>query len=442
MKPHAQYASHSNPEHIVSEKEREAAKRLEAIINAETDDFAELLSIAGLDSQHDLEGTDLASLDLSRADLSGANLRSASLEGAVLSNAKMTEVDFEGADLSRASLRDAAARGANFTKAKAVRADFSGASLQNAKFVETDLSEAIFRGATLRDAHFEVCTVNGADFVGTDIHVTIRRNTDFSKAKLGTFASYSISPLAETTFYMQDRLNELAYFIWESSGRQTDITLDSWLAATKYVQSMMAVLKRAGRLTMVDEESLAALAGHGAEYFKRVRQLAEMMWESGGRLYGNTFEVWLSAEKHVWALMAATIATTGSTAEAGNALAEALCEFSPGAYLENIQKTAYHIWEVERGSAFENWLAAESYVVAILAGSIRATGSAAVEQQAFPNIFEIYSGVYAEKLREAASNMWKWANTIYTRPVARWFAEQENFLKLMENTSPSLAHAS
>ena len=91
------------------DKEAEIVRR---IVAADTDDFAALLALAGLDPKEDLCGLDLSGLSLVGADLSGADLsetdfRKANLRGARLAGANLCGADLTGADLSEADLRGA-----------------------------------------------------------------------------------------------------------------------------------------------------------------------------------------------------------------------------------------------------------------------------------------------------------------------------------------------
>jgi F-type H+-transporting ATPase subunit b len=104
-------------------------KLMESILTAETDDFLQLASLAGLDIHRDFSGADLRGVILASADLSDCNF---------------SDTDFSGADL----------RNAIFKKAILVRADFSGADLSGADLSDADTRGAIFLNATLMNTEF------------------------------------------------------------------------------------------------------------------------------------------------------------------------------------------------------------------------------------------------------------------------------------------------
>jgi len=108
------------------------------IIEAETSNFSELISLAGLDPLRDLQGADLADTNLNDIDLRGANLREADLRRAILRRADLRDADLTGADIREADLQEADLRGAILENVLLDRA-----KLDRAKLDVTELSDRI-----------------------------------------------------------------------------------------------------------------------------------------------------------------------------------------------------------------------------------------------------------------------------------------------------------
>ncbi|NER19202.1 MAG: pentapeptide repeat-containing protein [Symploca sp. SIO1C2] len=70
---------------------------IEQVLNAPTDDFAELATKAELALVDDLAGANLREVDLSSVDLRGADLRRADLRGAILTQTNLTDAKVEKA---------------------------------------------------------------------------------------------------------------------------------------------------------------------------------------------------------------------------------------------------------------------------------------------------------------------------------------------------------
>ncbi len=125
-----------------------ANELIRQIVNAETDDFLDLVALADLDLLQDFSGADLRGIDLS-----GANLRSADLRGTDLTGANLS-----GADLSYANLN-----GANLQNAKVIRAFLSGAQLEAANLSGTSLLRANLSDANLRHAQLQSANLSSAN---------------------------------------------------------------------------------------------------------------------------------------------------------------------------------------------------------------------------------------------------------------------------------------
>lgn len=105
-----------------------------------------------------------------------------------------------------------------------------------------------------------------------------------------------------------ERIRELAYLMWEATGRQHGAAADFWLAAERHVLTVMrtgvavAASENDKHGTVVRELML----GSSATYMQRVRELAYSLWESAGAEYGRSMDFWLEAERQVLAAMRAS----------------------------------------------------------------------------------------------------------------------------------------
>ena len=169
---------------------------------------------------------------------------------------------------------------------------------------------------------------------------------------------------------IEENIRNLARPLWESAARPYGMAMDFWLMAEQMVLEMMAATARvqdkatsAPPLPSIGELPSAAPVG-------KVRELAECMWESAGRQYGMAQDYWLSAERHVLAMMraATTLPVPGSLNS--NARTAELLDLSPSAYLERIRSMAYDYWEATGrgyGRALDYWLQAERNMLSMMA---------------------------------------------------------------------------
>ena len=170
---------------------------------------------------------------------------------------------------------------------------------------------------------------------------------------------------------VEENIRNLAQPLWESAARPYGMAMDFWLMAEQMVLEMVAATAR-----MQDKATSAPpLPSSGdlpsaAPVGKVLRELAECMWESAGRQYGMAQDYWLSAERHVLAMVraATTLPLPGSlNSEAWNA---ELLNSSPSAYLERIRSMAYNYWEAAGrgyGRALDYWLQAERNMLSMMA---------------------------------------------------------------------------
>lgn len=129
---------------------------IQSLLNADTDDFAQLVKIVGLDILHDFSGADLRNVNLENAelinaDLSNANFENANLREVNLTQSNLSESNFTNADLSGANLENSNLRGANFTDANLEGANFNNANLKDAIFGEATLINNILSNTIINN---------------------------------------------------------------------------------------------------------------------------------------------------------------------------------------------------------------------------------------------------------------------------------------------------
>lgn len=83
-------------------------KAIDRVLEAETDDFVQLLRVAGLDTAKALQYADLRGIDFSGATLAGLNFTGARIEGCDFRSAKLAGAIFDPSHLNLAELRQAA----------------------------------------------------------------------------------------------------------------------------------------------------------------------------------------------------------------------------------------------------------------------------------------------------------------------------------------------
>lgn len=142
-----------------SDSDKLLAEQFDKIITAETQDFSELVNLAGLNLRSDFAGANLRGTLLKGIDFSGANLHRANLRGVDFSDADLSEANLSaaklgGADLSGAFLSNADLTNADLHRASLALANLSGANLSGANLREATLTNANFSGANLTNARF------------------------------------------------------------------------------------------------------------------------------------------------------------------------------------------------------------------------------------------------------------------------------------------------
>lgn len=142
-----------------SEALTELEQSIETIYSAKTDNFAELLELAGLNPLSDLAGGNFLGTQLNGVQLGGANLTQTNFRGADLTDGDLSEANLSygrlaGADLSGAYLELANLSGADLHRASLALANLIGANLTGANLTEANLSKTNLSGAQVNGTLF------------------------------------------------------------------------------------------------------------------------------------------------------------------------------------------------------------------------------------------------------------------------------------------------
>ena len=158
-------------------------------------------------------------------------------------------------------------------------------------------------------------------------------------------------------------IEKLAYHIWKSAGEDYGRAIDFWLMAETMVLELSA---SAARFTQEAMSTAAASATRPPimrnAYIQHITMLANAMWQASGAQMGSALDFWLAAERHIRVLTERAARAAGATVGADEAVARMFDSFSPEAYLDEIRRIAYGIWETaghQYGSGLDIWLAAE-----------------------------------------------------------------------------------
>ena len=167
---------------------------------------------------------------------------------------------------------------------------------------------------------------------------------------------------------IEEDIRNLAQPLWESAARPYGMAMDFWLMAEQMVLEIMAAtLRMQDKATSAPPPSVHELPS--AAPVAKVRELAECMWDSAGRQYGMAQDYWLSAERHVLAMMRAAMVPAPASLSSHPRIFE-LLNLSPSAYLEKIRLMAYEYWEAAGrgyGRALDYWLQAERNMLSMIA---------------------------------------------------------------------------
>ncbi len=180
---------------------------------------------------------------------------------------------------------------------------------------------------------------------------------------------------------LEHDIRHLAYHIWQTAGSDFGQTaLDFWAMAERMVIELTAdSVRRVNTTTAAAVETATAWPPTlRALYLYRVRELARGMWSASTEQRDRSMDYWLAAEKHLRLLTESAVRTASARLGREEALAKTFETFSPADYLEQIRKTAYHLWETaenQHSSAMDFWLAAENRIMESLTASGAATTS-------------------------------------------------------------------
>ena len=174
---------------------------------------------------------------------------------------------------------------------------------------------------------------------------------------------------------MHEQIRNLAQPLWESAARPYGMAIDFWLMAEQMVLEVMASTARI-QDRAVNPPPLPPQAEEipAAAPVRQVREMAEIMWEAAGRQYGVAQDFWLSAERHVLAMVRAA----AQSASTSDPRAAEWATLSPGAYLDRIRVMAYFYWEAagrSYGQTLDCWLKAERDVLNMMAAAAGRTAS-------------------------------------------------------------------
>ncbi len=187
---------------------------------------------------------------------------------------------------------------------------------------------------------------------------------------------------------LEPEIRNLAYHLWQSAGNELGRTaLDFWEMAERMVVELTSdSIRRANVVAASAVETATAWpSALRALYLYRVRELARSMWSASADQRDRSLDYWLAAEKHLRLLTESVAHSAGASTGSAEAMVKTFEAFSPASYLEQIRKTAYHLWEAagsQYGSALDFWLAAENKTLESLTAGRMATPSKATHRPA------------------------------------------------------------
>jgi hypothetical protein len=180
-------------------------------------------------------------------------------------------------------------------------------------------------------------------------------------------------------------VNNLAYHLWISAGREYGRALEFWMMAEQMVWELaLASARLSGSAVEAGTAAELTAPAIAAKSVRRIRELAYSMWQAAGAEWGRAVDYWLAAERHITTMLM----VPGAVAEPSNAkpLKDELLDagpvdaepsdldaerntqpvsnrFSAEEYLNAIRRDAYDMWEKAGRQYGENalafWLEAE-----------------------------------------------------------------------------------
>ena len=169
---------------------------------------------------------------------------------------------------------------------------------------------------------------------------------------------------AEAKVWGPDRelIREAARSFWVTAGKPPGMDISFWVAAQKYVASLIAL----GTRSSTSPGNLMEIFSPEA-YFHRVEDLAQAMSRrSGQQVLTAPLKFWLAAEKHILTMLTEA-ATAAQTLEDTIHYLTKISNLSIEEHLRLIEENAYYIWErADRpfGAALDHWLESERAILA------------------------------------------------------------------------------
>ena len=157
-------------------------------------------------------------------------------------------------------------------------------------------------------------------------------------------------------------IREAAYSMWDTAGKPSEMATDFWVAAQKYVASLIAL----GTPSNASPGHLIGIFSPEA-HFHRVQDLARAMSRRSGQQFMATpLTFWLSAENHILTMLAGVAAEARTSQDAIHYLTK-ISDLSIEEHLRHIEENAYFIWERARrppfGAALDHWLESEQTIL-------------------------------------------------------------------------------
>ncbi len=155
----------------------------------------------------------------------------------------------------------------------------------------------------------------------------------------------------------------VARSFWVTAGEPPEMDISFWVAAQKYVASLIAL----GTPSSTSPGNLIEIFSPEA-YFHRVEDLAQAMSRRPGQQsMTSPLTFWLSAEKHILTMLAGVAAAAQTMQDAMPYLTK-ISDLSIEEHLRLIEENAYYIWErADRphfGAALDHWLESERAILA------------------------------------------------------------------------------
>jgi Protein of unknown function (DUF2934) len=98
------------------------------------------------------------------------------------------------------------------------------------------------------------------------------------------------------------RVRELAECMWDSAGRQYGMAQDFWLSAERHVLTMLRAVSLPSA-DSADARTVELAKLSPAAYLEHIRRMAFYSWETAGRNYGQALDYWLQAERDMLNMM-------------------------------------------------------------------------------------------------------------------------------------------